>query len=136
VLACLAGSALAGRNDWTVCGDAAKHAYKIKSITATAPIIGQEMTITMTGDVVSDVSGGTIHFDTKYNGINIGKEDHPFCDVARDTGSPCPWTVGSDRVWVTKVTLPSTTPHGAFTEEFSAKNGDQSILCVKGVFDT
>jgi len=136
LLACLAGSALAGRNDWTVCGDAAKHAYKIKSITATAPIIGQEMTITMTGDVVSDVSGGTMHFDTKYNGINIGKEDHPFCDVARDTGSPCPWTVGTDRVWVTKVTLPSTTPHGAFTEEFSAKNGDQSILCVHGVFDT
>ncbi|EFA83725.1 hypothetical protein PPL_02792 [Heterostelium album PN500] len=111
---------------WTTCGTPAD---KVSSrITPNPPVKGQDLTISVVGNMTETVNGGNVHINVKYGFIVIINTDEPLCQVGPPI--PCPIQAGPFSKSLT-VSIPSNLPSGEYKGNLVLTDPSKNeIACV------
>jgi len=133
VLLCVVGVALA-KDTWkTTC----KGKWDITSISATSPVKkGVGFTLTFSGNLEHEVTGGQTVYTTYYSGINLGTTTQPLKEAGElyNPPGPLPWHAGA-LSWQSSLSVPSNAPSGGYVQDMKATDHNGEVLfCIKGEF--
>eukprot|EP01114_Cavostelium_apophysatum_P001698 TRINITY_DN11479_c0_g1_i2.p2 TRINITY_DN11479_c0_g1~~TRINITY_DN11479_c0_g1_i2.p2 ORF type:complete len:141 (-),score=15.12 TRINITY_DN11479_c0_g1_i2:89-511(-) len=128
----LAVCAIVYADIWSSCAGTSDH-LKITTVAITPdpPVAGQNINISISGNLDEVVTGGTIEISIDYDGTLLYKDNATLCDTLKGLGDVCPLQKGPLTV-ATSQNIPSWLPTGAYTGQIILlDSGKQQITCIK-----
>ena len=116
---------------WSNCGSDSDH-LKVSSLTITPSSLatGQPFTISFSGSIDEQVSGGSAAISVQFLGITVFSQNYDLCELIAQGGASCP--IPSGPITVTKTeTFPSAVPKGSYTGKIVIKDQTGSeVTCL------
>ncbi|KAN0045345.1 hypothetical protein ACTA71_005722 [Dictyostelium dimigraforme] len=115
---------------WSKCGDYSTDKLQIENviITPDVPVKGEQITVTVSGILTEDVTGGTASITVRYGFITLLNKEYDIC--SSEDPIPCPIDAGSYQKTITE-TIPASAPPGSYTGNFVLKDQEGNrITCI------
>jgi hypothetical protein len=113
------------------CSGAAAHLKGLElNISPMPPTKGADLSISITGTLDEDLTGGSIDVWVKFLGIKVVNQVWDLCNEAAKRGMACPIPAGASN-FTFLVNLPAATPDGHYTgKAIMADQNSQQITCA------
>ena len=111
------------------CGDASDPLQLTSVSVSPFPLkAGANLTVSINGNLVTDVTGGSYSVNVKYMGIDLINQSGDLCTV--DPKFPCPLTHGPFSITESNIALPSDAPAGQYDVTINATDkAGKRIAC-------
>jgi len=116
---------------WKNCGSSTDH-FSISNVTITPdpPVIGENLTISISGTLDETITGGNAYVWAKWKNILVYNHTYDLCSTVSKWGINCPIQKGPLVAGVSE-TIPNVVPHGAYTCQLSVNDmNDERVLCI------
>jgi len=115
---------------WSNCGSASDD-FQIKTVVITPdpPVIGQNLTVAVTGALSTQITSGVVAVNIAWNGVPLISQNFSLCDIVTSV-EKCPLNAGPQAFSVSQL-LPSQTPAGSFNGTVQAfDQNNNEVFCI------
>ncbi|KNC51455.1 uncharacterized protein AMSG_07650 [Thecamonas trahens ATCC 50062] len=117
---------------WTECSNTS-HGFTVTnlSLSPDPPVLGKNMTVTITGDLSEAISAGEFSVNFTFADVPVSRTTVSVCDIAT-----CPVPPNPSAVFVFQAILPSQAPTGPYVTNIILSNSSLAqVGCVNVRFD-